>query len=310
MVALSCAIDALRAANLETGTALFGWTLIAENAELVQSSSGIGLQCISVDECVPADTPIDVIVVCGGEHSHSFSSPKVDRWLKAWARHNIMIGAISDGAFVVAACGLFDRHRSTIHWKCQSAYRERYPDLDIRTSIIEIDGNRFSCAGGTSSLDLFLLFITRTFDARIAGKVADNYFHDFIRGADQTQPLSSGLRHAARSEKLSFALVLMASEIEYPLEIGEIAEKTGVSLRQLDRLFNKYLSVSPSRHYRNIRLLQAAGLLRQTGLPVSKIALGCGFQSSSHLSKFFRKKYNATPNQYRRSCQDQDSKYS
>ncbi len=295
LVALSCAIDALRAANIEAGKALFYWTMVAEKPGRTTSSSGIAIDCVGVDGI----GAVDLAAVCGGERSHLFSSANVGSWLKLQARRNVKIGSISDAAYVLADIGLFNSCRSTIHWKCQSAYRERFPDLDIRTSILEIDGNRFSCAGGTASLDLMLHFVAPAIGTEAVGRIADNYFHDVIRDEDQLQPMTGGFRYAARNKIVSGALFIMEAELEVPSPISQIARKFKVSHRQLNRLFHRYLGTSAGSHYRDMRLARTASLLRQTNLKIGEIALCCGFQSSSHLSKFFKKKYSTTPLKHR-----------
>ena len=203
---------------------------------------------------------------------------------------------------MVADLGLFDNCRSTIHWKCQLAYRERHPNLDVRPSMLEIDGNRFSCAGGTASLDLMLKFIVASAGEQVAGKIADNYFHDVIRGDgdDQVQHMTSVFRFAGREKLLSDALLLMESHLEEPLSIAEIAQRLNTTPRQLDRLFGRHMAASPSVFYRDLRLTRASGLLKQSMLSVSEIAVGCGFHSASHLSRYFQKKYGETPLRHRR----------
>ncbi len=296
LVALSCAIDVLRAANVEDMIADFRWTLLGQNDDSVSSSSGIPLPCKSFE----SSGEFDAIVVCGGERTHLFRAARLEQWLKDEARNSTMVGSISDGAYLVAQAGLFENSRSTIHWKCQSGYRERFPDLDVRMSILEIDGNRFSCAGGTASLDLMLQFVARLLGPEAVGKIADNYFHDVIRDEDQVQHVASAFRFAARSRILSEALLIMESELENPIPVAEISERLEVSHRQLDRLFRRHLNTSPASHYREMRLIRASGLLKQTELSVGEIALGCGFQSASHLGKFFKRKYQETPLQHRR----------
>lgn len=300
LVALSCAIDVLRAANLEIDRPFFSWTLIGEKnktegSQIVASSAGIETNYIDIN-----DAPdFDVIAICGGRKTHLYSSQRAEKWLKSQARKSKKIGAISDGSYLAAKLGFFSECRSTIHWKCQSAYREINPWLDIRTSIFEVDGNRFSCAGGTASLDLWLYFISEKFGNKVAGRIADRYFHDVIRSDDQVQHMTSALRFAHRNQKLSKALVMMEEALEMPLPISEIAAHLGLSHRQLDRIFRKHLNMSPAQHYRDLRLLRAANLLKQTDLPIIDIAFGCGFHSSSHLAKFFKEHYGMTPSRYR-----------
>lgn len=295
LVALSCAIDVLRAANIEAGSNDFEWVLLSDKCAPAKSSSGIELTCAAIDET----EKFDVIAVCGGERSHTYQSKKLENWLRGHARIGTIIGSISDGAYIVAKTGLFDNCRSTIHWKCQSAYRELYSNLDIRMSILEIDGKRFSCAGGTASLDLILSFVSDKLGVEIAGRIADNYFHDTIRGKEQVQHMAGALRFASSNKTLTDALLLMESALEYPIPVSEIARKVNISLRQLDRIFQANLSKSPSKYYREMRILRAGEMLKQTVLPISEIALGCGFQSVTHFSKYFKQHFNDTPRKYR-----------
>lgn len=296
LVALSCAIDVLRAANVESESKHFDWALLSEDGNSVASSSGIELSC----QAIGTATGHEAVAVCGGERSHLFNSNTVHSWLRSEARHGRMIGALSDGAYVVAAAGLFKKVRSTIHWKCQGGYRERYPELDVRTSILEVDGNRFSCAGGTASLDLMLRFVSEQLGPEVVGRIADNYFHDVIRGDNQVQHMTSAFRFAARNKTLSDALLIMESELENPVPLHDLADQLRVSHRQLARLFRRFLDTSPSLHYREMRLARASALLKQTGMSITEISLGCGFQSASQLSRHFKTRYGETPREHRK----------
>ena len=134
----------------------------------------------------------------------------------------------------------------------------------------------------------------------VIGKIADNYFHDVIRGDDQVQHMTSAFRFAGRDKTFSDALLLMESNLEQPLSLKDLAKQCGISERQLDRIFNRHIGTSPSQHYRELRLVRASGLLKQTSFSVAEIAISCGFQSASHLSKFFKRKFGETPLQHRR----------
>lgn len=297
MLSLSCTIDALRSANVDCKPGQYTWELISAEPGPVVSSSEIPLGVTSLRH---AQKP-DVVVICGGERSHDYTNGNLTNWLHAQAKSNLHIGSLSDGAFVGAEAGLFDGYRSTIHWKCLDAYRERFAKLDIRSSIIEIDRNRFSCAGGTPCLDLMLHFILQDLGDDAVAKIANNYFHDTIRAERQTQHLASAFRFAGHSRPLTQALLMMENNLEHPLQITEIARQLDMSHRQLDRLFQRFLKTSPGQYFRSLRLARAAGLLSQTGLNISEIAFGCGFQSSSHLGRYFKGQYGVTPSIYRKS---------
>lgn len=296
LVAFACAIDALRGANQVLGENYYQWQAVSVEGKSILSTSAIAVPT----ETLKGKKQAEVITICGGDSSHVYENSQLTNWLHERAKEGARIGSISDGAFVAAAAGLFDRVPSTIHWKCYDAYRERFPDLEIKPSIIEISPSRFSCAGGTSSLDLMLHFIREVHGSEITSQVAANYFHDTIRDGSREQHVTNAFRIASRNPLLADALLLMEDNLETRLTISEIAKKLGISRRQLDRIFKRDIKQSPQHFYRYLRLTRASGLLLQTGMSVTEISLACGFQSASHLSKFFQKQHGMTPGAYRR----------
>ena len=104
-----------------------------------------------------------------------------------------------------------------------------------------------------------------------------------------------GFRHP----KLSEILALMETNLEEPLNIPEIAEKAGISHRQLNRLFSQYLRKTPALYYRDIRLDRARGLVTQTTLSMAQIAIASGFSSQIHFSRAYRDRFGLPPIQDR-----------
>lgn len=300
LLALSGAIDVLRAANLESSKTVYRWRLLGETSS-VESSSGLAMDCHPLPQISArqARSSHKVLVVCGGDTSRVDDSSALTHWLKSLPEKDMLIGSISDAAFVVAQSGLFDQHRSTIHWKCLDTYRLQFPHLDTRATILEMDGNRFSCAGGSASLDLFLQFVLQDLGTEVVARIADNYFHDTLRDSSISQNVSEAYRYAGKSRVLAEALRIMAQHLEQPLSVAEIARQSGTTHRSLDRLFGRYLSLSPGKYYRRLRLNRAANLLLQTGLPVSEIAVASGFGTASHLGLHFKEAFDLSPGQFR-----------
>ena len=84
-----------------------------------------------------------------------------------------------------------------------------------------------------------------------------------------------------------------------PLKPPDIALKLGISLRQLETLFQRNFKISPKNYYMKIRLQKARHLLLQTEMNVLQIALACGFSSSSHFSKCYKSEFNIAPHNER-----------
>jgi transcriptional regulator GlxA family with amidase domain len=88
--------------------------------------------------------------------------------------------------------------------------------------------------------------------------------------------------------------------MEFTLSQVDIAEYTGVSRRQLQRLFERYLKCTPSRYYAQIRLARARELLHQTGMSLVEISALTGFVSSSHFSKSYKEQFGHSPSAERK----------
>ena len=74
-----------------------------------------------------------------------------------------------------------------------------------------------------------------------------------------------------------------------------IAEQLGISTRQLERLFGKYLNASPKKYFMEMRLERARHLLIQTEASVTDVAFACGFESAGHFSRVYRAAFGVTP---------------
>ena len=88
---------------------------------------------------------------------------------------------------------------------------------------------------------------------------------------------------------------------EITLSIPNVATAVGKNVRSLERLFARHLGLSPARYYRKLRLEKARHLLWHTNLSIREIALMTGFQSPSHLSRLYQRKFGLKPSIDRKS---------
>jgi len=129
----------------------------------------------------------------------------------------------------------------------------------------------------------------------LANAVADQMIYSSIRSDQDTLRLSTPARIGVRHPKLSLVIKKMEANIEDPISPALLASEVGMSTRQLERLFRRYMNRSPKRYYMELRLQKARNLLMQTDMSVINVALACGFTSPSHFSKCYRAQYQTTP---------------
>jgi transcriptional regulator GlxA family with amidase domain len=237
----------------------------------------------------------DTLLVCGGIDVQRATTKPIIAWLRREARRGMAIGGLCTGSWTLAKAGLLDGKKATIHWENQDGFLEEFEDVKLTKSVFVVDGNRLSTAGGTSSIDLMLKLIAADHGDEVANTVADQLIYSSIRTDQDTQRLSIPTRIGVRHPKLSQVIQMMEANIEDPISPADLAEEVGMSTRQLERLFRRYLNRSPKRYYMELRLQKARNLLMQTDMSVINVALACGFASPSHFSKCYRAHYNTTP---------------
>ncbi len=298
LIALSGVVEPMRLANRISGKILYKWETASRDGDPVQASNGfpIGTDRSVADYQLPPSN----VILCSGIDAHVYKDNAVFGWLRRWAREGSHIGAICTGAHVLAHAGLLKGYRCTIHWENLDSFTEEYPDLDVRAELFEIDRDRFTCAGGVAGLDMMLQEISTKHGADLAAAVAEQFMHERMREGhdDQRLPLQARLRIS--HPKLIRAISEMERHTEEALTRDEIADRVGLSRRQLERLFRRYLNTSPARYYLRLRLNRAKTLLTQTTMPVTEVAFASGFTSASHFSKCYRDMFGRTPRAERR----------
>jgi transcriptional regulator GlxA family with amidase domain len=292
LIAFTAAVEALRLANRARGEELYAWQLYSADGEAVESSSGIQLQ---VDGPLAGDSEIATIFVCGGVDIHQIADRGERSRLRRLARRGVGIGALCTGTHLLARAGLLDGYRCTIHWENLVGFVEQFPEIEISAQVFEIDRNRYTCAGGTATVDMMLELIAAQHGHELAAEIAEQIIHERIRDPSDHQRLSLPGRLGVRHPKLLAIIESMEQHLEEPLNRTELARRAGLSTRQLERLFRKYLDRSPARYYLELRLRRARLLLLQTNMSVMNVALACGFVSASHFTKCYRAFFGRTP---------------
>ena len=289
----TCALETLSLANrhLDHGT-YYAWRLLSETGQPVRAWNGV---TVEVDDALGPLDRSETLIVCAGEHVGRASTKPILNWLRRETRKGMDFGALSSGTYTLALAGLINGKRVTTHWEYKTALSELLPDVIMEDSIYSVDGKVFTTAGGAASMDLMLHRVSEDYGVDLARWVADQMIYTAPRGRSHAQRMSLRVGGEYRHSKLSLALQIMQNNVEDPLSSDDIAVVTGLSSRQLERLFAKHLGQSPKRYYLRLRLERARELLRQTQMSITEISVACGFRSPSHFSKSYRREFGTNP---------------
>jgi transcriptional regulator GlxA family with amidase domain len=297
LMSFASVIEPVRGANRLSGAKYYEWELFAPEGGMVESNSGITVAAAPVAALEQAQ--FDLVVVCAASHAEQRRFRTVEEVLRRLARRNVALAAVSTGSFVLARAGLLSDRRCTVHWDYADSFAEAFPDIALCNDLFVVDGSILTCAGATAALDMMLQLIGAHHGQDLARQISGQFLHGGIRAAADDQRrmlLGMGITNSTVQKAVS----LMEAAIEDPVPLTEVTQRTGVSQRQLERLYKRYLGATPAQYYVQLRLERARRMLRQTDLSVAEVAIACGFVSLSHFAKVYRRHYGLSPREDRK----------
>lgn len=105
--------------------------------------------------------------------------------------------------------------------------------------------------------------------------------------------------HRGRGLALQGFVAWLQQSLGRPLTLAQAAAQAGLSVPAFTRAFRRATGSAFKPYLHRLRCEEAAMLLRGSALTVAEVAQRCGFSSTHHLSRPFRRLYRETPGAYR-----------
>lgn len=287
---LANAVEPLRAANTLSRRRLYSWRHLALAADPVRSSSGLPVQ----PERLAGQPGGDYLFVMPSYGYEHLDTGELRRTLRAAATSYGTLVGLDTGSWLLASAGLLNGRRATSHWDILAQLGEAFPEVEVVDDRFVIDGDRISCGGATTTLELMLALIEAHHGAALALEVAALFMYG------ERDPRVDPLFHMPPHRTVQAAAALMRRNVERPLTIGEIAKGLGLGQRALETAFRSSSGTTPAGAYRRIRLNEARRLLEQTRQGVAEIAERCGYADATAMTRAFRREFGLAPRDLRR----------
>ena len=130
-----------------------------------------------------------------------------------------------------------------------------------------------------------------------------------LSGIQGTQTPAVGsakcLIFAADHPVVSRALRFISENAHKPIKVNDVANKTGINRRSLERQFHQSLNKSVAGEITRLRIARVKRHLIESTSPLKTVARECGFRNADHLYKVFTRIEKITPSQYRNQLSNQ-----
>jgi AraC family transcriptional regulator len=136
---------------------------------------------------------------------------------------------------------------------------------------------------------------TRLYVDSLANVLAVQLLRQYLASKPHLAVYEGGLPQRQLLQVLEY----IHAHLDRDLKLADLAGSIGMSQFHFSHLFKQSLGTSPHQYLLQQRIERAKQLLKQTDRSIIEIALECGFNSHSHLSKQFRQLTGMTPKSYR-----------
>lgn len=284
---LSNALEPLRAANTFAAAPRYSWQFYSLDGAPVRSSSGIA---ILPDSAIHGLNRADRLYVISSYGHLDNDTPAMRRALQFVARRSGSVFGLDTGAWLMAAAGLLKGRRATVHWDILEAFSERFLDVSVEHATWVSDKDVLTCAGASATLDLSRHLIAQDISPAVAMDVEALF----------TPPIRSNAFPAMRNSLVARAARIMREHIETPLDMTDLSRTLKTSPRTLSRRCQSALGMTPGQVYRHIRLTAARQLVEGSDASIAEIAVRCGYDDPTALTRAFRLRFGAPPTAFRR----------
>lgn len=243
---------------------------------------------------------VDTVLVSGGDN---LVGRPIDRALVEALREvparTRRLASICTGSFILAEAGLLDGRRATTHWRHARLLARAYPKVSVDPDAIFVrDGDVYTSAGVSAGIDLALALVESDHGADLVRDVARSLVVYLKRAGGQSQFSTLVEADAPAQTALRRVTDAIGADPTANHSVKSLAALASLSTRQLTRLFQAELGITPARYVEMVRIDVARAAL-DAGRPVGDTARLAGFGSAETLRRVFINHLGVSPKAYR-----------
>jgi PAS domain S-box-containing protein len=122
-----------------------------------------------------------------------------------------------------------------------------------------------------------------------------------------SRDVRAGHEAPEETQALSDVLSYARANLDKPLRVADLAARASLSPFQFDQRLRHLFGMSAGQYITRLRIDLARARLAHSDMPISEIAIECGYADQTALSRQFRKIVQLSPHRYRKLAQHRRS---
>ncbi len=232
------------------------------------------------------------------EQNIKLNSKAID-WLVSQYKNGAEVASLCTGAFVLAASGLVDQRKCSIHWNDAEKFRNLFPQVNlVADQVITHEQGVYTCGGAFSFMNLILYLLEKYYGREMAILSAKLFQVDIDRNSQSPYMVFNGQKAHEDSVVLK-AQEFIEKNSNDKLSIEKLAKKLAVSRRNLDRRFIKATGNTPIEYLQRVKMESAKKQLESSRKTVQEIMYEVGYADLKAFRDVFKKVTGLSPLEYR-----------
>lgn len=272
--------------------------LVGIDLKPVRTATGIN---VVADATLKKTDPVfDTLIVPGGYRRSDaeaiLATPGVSDWLLASAGASRRVASVCTGALMLAELGLLKGKKATTHWAFCDQLSAAHPDTNVEPDSLWVrDGKIYTSAGITTGMDLALALVEEDLGRRFALELARLFVMFLKRPGGQSQFSSELIAQITAPDRLEDLIDWIRDNLEKPLSIDALAQRSGMSARNFQRVFTRQCGLPPAKFIERLRVERARVIIEDTHLSMAEIAGKSGFETEQRMRRSFQRILGINP---------------
>ena len=201
---------------------------------------------------------------------------------------------------LVAAAGILDGRRGTMHWALADIYARKFPNVDWQPDYLVTDSGGVTCGGGINSAsDLSLYLVEKHCGREVAVKCAQALLIEMPRiWQIAFAHLDVGTRHDDAAIQRAQDWIHRNAALSFRFE--DLAAEIGMSPRNFIRRFKNATGATPLGYLQKLRIATAKRLLETSESSIQQVSFQVGYEDLIFFRNLFKRHTGLSPGDYRR----------
>jgi transcriptional regulator GlxA family with amidase domain len=221
-------------------------------------------------------------------------------WIREQYNAGAEVASLCVGAFLLAETGLLNGKKCATHWMAATAFRKKYPQVDLTAEHILTDEQGIYTSGGAYSFLNLLLYIIEKYCGRDVALFLAKVLEIDIERDSQSRFMIFQGQKGHEDEPIKKAQEYMEQNLDQKLSVDMLAGLFLLSRRNFERRFKKATANTPVEYLQRVKVEAAKKSLESGADNINEVMYAVGYNDSKAFRTTFKKITGLSPMDYRK----------